>query len=74
MKNEEKMAELIQKLKERNNRAYMFFEELLLELKDQSHSKEAMEKLTSCFAITQYANFTSEEEKLLSEIIEENLS
>jgi hypothetical protein len=72
MKNEKKLIELITKLKDRNNEAYKFFEGLLIELKDKEQRKIAIKKLSSCFAITQYADFTFEEEKLLSEIIDEN--
>ena len=72
MENEKKLIELITKLKVRNNEAYKFFEELLIELKDEERKRDAIKKLSSCFAITQYADFNGEEEKLLSEIIDEN--
>lgn len=73
MKNEQKICELIKKLKERNNKAYIFFEILLEELKDENRSPQAIKKLNSSFAITQYGDFTNEEERLLSEIIEDSL-
>jgi hypothetical protein len=72
MKKEEEMLQLINKLKERHNQSYKFFEGLLNELHDESKSTEAMPKLLSCYPITQYAGFTYEEENLLSQIIEAN--
>jgi hypothetical protein len=74
MKNEYKMIQLIEKLKARNNGAHVFFENLLIELKRQDQHHEAIRKLSSSYAIVQYANFTAEEEQLLSDIIEENLT
>jgi hypothetical protein len=71
MENEEKFGKLINKLKSRNNNAYTFFEQLWIELNDPLTSEEAVKKLSSCFSITQYADFTPDEEKLLSEIIGE---
>ena len=72
MKSENKMIELIEKLRGRNNQSYKFFEGLLIELNNEDQSEEVKEKLASCFGITQYANFTPEEEKLLAEIIDDN--
>lgn len=69
MKKEEEMIRLIKLLKDRNNPSYKFFEELLAELKDECRRSEGLAKLLPCYAITQYAGFTSAEEKLLSEII-----
>lgn len=74
MKNEYKMVQLIEKLKKRNNNAHIFFQNLLSELRDPHQSREALKKLLASFAITQYGNFTFEEEELLGEIIDENLS
>lgn len=73
MKNKEKMLKLIQRLKARNNGAYEFFEALVMEFESGTDTKDSMQKLLSCFAITQHANFTPEEEKLLSEVIEANI-
>jgi hypothetical protein len=73
MQNEEKMRELIAKLKERKNNSYKFFEELLVQFMDAKESEAAREKLVSSMAISQYAGFTYEEERLLGEIIEANL-
>lgn len=73
MKNEVQMITLITKLKNRNNKAYLFFEQLLSDAKNPDNSKEALERLSTSFAITQYANFTDEEEKLLNEIIMSNM-
>ena len=70
MKNANKMHQLIALLKARNNNSYKFFEKLLSEFEEDSRS--ANEQLQSCFAITQYADFTTEEENLLSEVIEAN--
>jgi hypothetical protein len=69
MRDNAKLSELIRKLKDRDNHAYKFFEELLNELGDHSKQKDALKRLSSSFAITQYADFTSEEEKLLAEVI-----
>lgn len=66
------MVELINKLKKRNNESYKFFEELLVQFSQVDDAAEARQRLLSCFAITQYANFTKEEEDLLSEVIEAN--
>jgi uncharacterized FlgJ-related protein len=71
MKTDEKFRKLIDKLKSRDNKACMFFEQLMIELNEHSQRQEAVKKLCSCFSITQYADFTPEEEKLLSEIIAE---
>lgn len=70
MKNEEKLTELINRLKSRDNKSYEFFQDLLLELRDERTEFAAKQKLSACFHITQYANFTFEEENLLSEIID----
>ena len=73
MENEDGMLRLIAKLKQRNNKSYKFFEGLLTDLKDESKSVEAMDKLLSCYPITQYGGFTYEEDKILGEIIDSNL-
>ena len=72
MKNEEQMIELIRLLRKRNSESYKFFEGLLEQFKEGKDLNEAKQKLLSCYAITQYADFTTEEENLLSEIIEAN--
>lgn len=72
MKKISEMMELIEKLKKRNNRSYKFFEDLLVQFNQEDGLPEAKQKLQSCFAITQYGNFTKEEEDLLSEVIEAN--
>ena len=66
----ERLIELIRKLKARNNKAHEFFENLLIESGEAELSDAAKERLSSCYAITQYANFNDEEEKILSDIIE----
>jgi hypothetical protein len=71
MKTEEKFRKLIDKLQSRGNKTSVFFEQLLIELNEQSERQGAVKKLSSCFSITQYADFTPDEEKLLSEIIAE---
>lgn len=70
MKTDENISELISSLKARNNSAYKFFESLCRESGNQELTSDAKQRLSSCYAITQYANFTDEEEKLLSDIIE----
>ena len=72
MKNEEQMLELIRMLKKRNSESYKFFEGLLTQFTQAEQVDQARQKLRSCYAITQYADFTAEEENLLSEIIEAN--
>lgn len=72
MRSEEQMIELIRLLKSRNNESYRFFEGLLTQFTQGEQVDEARQKLRSCYAITQYADFTVEEENLLSEIIEAN--
>lgn len=71
MKSEKKIRLLIEKLKKRNNKSYEFFEGLLSLLKDKGTAGDAEQQLSTCFAITQYGNFTDDEERLLSEIIGE---
>jgi hypothetical protein len=72
MRNQEQMIELIRLLRKRNSESYKFFEDLLTQFTDGKELSEAKQKLLSCYAITQYADFTAEEENLLSEIIEAN--
>jgi len=67
----EKLQMLIDKLKIRDNKAYEFFERIALDLTSERSKNEGLIKLKGCFAITQYADFTFEEEELLSEIIDE---
>lgn len=71
MKNKEKILKLIEKLKKRNNKSYEFFEDLAVRMDDDSTAADAERRLSTCYSITQYANFTNDEEELLSEIIEE---
>ena len=66
------MLQLIRLLKSRNNESYKFFEGLLTQFTQGAQADEARQKLRSCYAITQYADFTAEEEKLLSRVIEAN--
>ena len=63
-----KLEELVDKLKIRKNRSYIFFEKILINLPDEQRRNEMLSNLLSSFSIVQYANFNSEEEKLLSEI------
>lgn len=65
-----KLGILINKLKNRNNQAYVFFDNTLLNLNDDSKKKEALSNLLSSFSIVQYANFTNEEEELMTSIWE----
>ena len=64
-----KLQQLIHRLKNRDNKAYKYFETIDRELKDDSTRQEGLNKLASCFSITQYADFNFEEEQLLSEIL-----
>ena len=66
------MLELIRLLKNRDSESYKFFEGLLTQFTEGKELDEAKQKLLSCYAITQYADFTAEEEELLSRVIEAN--
>lgn len=55
------IKQLIALLRNRDNKAYLFFETILLEL--DSRENEAIEKILSSGAMTQYSNFTFNEEK-----------
>jgi len=66
-----KLQQLIDKLKRRNNKAYQFFENIDRELRDDTTKQDGLNKLASCFSVTQYAEFNFEEEQLLSEILRE---
>jgi hypothetical protein len=66
-----KLQQLISSLKNGNNKSYQFFEDIVRDLQDDKTKQEGLNKLASCFSITQYANFSFEEEQLLSEIIHE---
>jgi len=65
-----KLQQLINKLKNRNNKSYQFFEAIACDLQDDTTRQEGLNKLTGCFSITQYADFNFEEEQLLSEILD----
>lgn len=65
---EEKLDDLITKLKESNKPSYQYFEDVLFDLNGQDQ-EGALKRLKSCFSITERANFTREETELLSEII-----
>lgn len=67
--NTEKLELLIKKLKIRNNKSSVFFEKVLKDLKDEALRSAAIERLSSCYSITQYSNFNKEEETLLKDII-----
>jgi len=71
MLNIKKLELLIEKLKNRNNKAFVFFENILNDFKNQAMKSDAIERLSNCFSITQYSNFNQEEEELLKEIISE---
>ena len=73
MRSEQKMIELIKKLKARNNESYKFFEDLLIELRNNDVSSEGRQRLLTCYSITQYASLTHEEETLLTNVIAYNL-
>ena len=64
-----KLSELVFILKKRDNKSFVFFEKILEEL-ETKNAKQALEKLKTCYSITQYSNFHYNEEQLLEEIIE----
>ncbi len=66
----EKISLLEKKLENRKNDASVFFKKILIELEKLEDQKKIFDKLRNSYAITQYGNFNSEEEKLLGEIIE----
>lgn len=63
-----KLIDLSNVLRKRGNAAHVFFDKILEEL-DQEDVSEPIGKLKSCYSMTQYADFNSNEEKLLEEII-----
>ena len=63
----QELKKLIMLLKKRKNSSFSFFEDALDEL--SSNKNEVLKKLKSSYSITQYANFTSEEEDILEKII-----
>lgn len=67
---EEELRKLIMILQERKNKAVSFFESILQELNTNSQN-DALNKLKTSFSITQYANFTKEEEDILEKIVRE---
>jgi hypothetical protein len=61
-----KILEIIKLLKKRNNETYKYFEEILNEL--DANPQEIIGRLIKSYAITQYSNFNSREEKCFEEI------
>ena len=70
MVSQEKLHKLISLLKERDSDTCMFFEQILKDLNNPKLHDDAIQRIANCFSITQYANFTNEEETLLENIIE----
>lgn len=64
-----KIEELIEELQTKNNKSSLFFEKIIEEIQNNNTKNEALEKLKHCYAITQYANFSYKEEKMLNEVI-----
>lgn len=67
---EQKLTELVDNLRLRGNDSYKFFEKIRVDMSEPTLRGDAIKRLSSSFAITQYGNFTSKEEKLLADIIE----
>lgn len=65
-----KIIDLVFKLKTRGNEAYLFFENVLVDLNDPEKRNDTIERLTSCYSITQYADLSVEEEEILEQIID----
>lgn len=65
----EKLEELINNLKLNGNKSYVFFENIRIELLE-NNSSSAIEKLKTCYSITQYSNFSFHQEHLLNDILE----
>lgn len=65
---EKKLTLFIKSLKDQSYPSYHYFEEIKLGLKE--NPTEFKQRLKSSFSITQYANFTSDLESQLTEIIE----
>lgn len=64
-----KLGELVGSLKKRDNPAFAFFQKIIEEI-SEGNLQIALDKIKSCYTITQYANFNHNEEVLLDEIIE----
>lgn len=65
-----KIEELVEELKTNKNSSSLFFEKIIEEIQNNNTRNEALEKLKHCYAITQYANFSYKEEKMLDKILE----
>lgn len=65
-----KIIEIMFILRKRNNNAYLFFENILVDLMKPEHRDDAIKRLANCYSISQYSNFTQEEEIILGEIID----
>lgn len=64
-----KILSLVYILRERDQKSFVFFENILKELRNGNVNK-ALDALLPCYVIVQYANFNSMEEKILSEILD----
>ncbi len=64
-----KILSLVYILRERDQKSFVFFENILKELRNGNVNK-ALDTLLPCYVIVQYANFNSMEEKILSEILD----
>jgi hypothetical protein len=73
MRNKEKILDeldvLIKNLKQSNNNAYVFFQNIKKELLENNEFS-AIEKLKSSYSITQYSNFSFYQENILDKILE----
>ena len=66
----EKVSCLVQELKSNKNDSFLFFEDILNKLESNIMKNETINTLRTCYSITQYANFTYTQEKLLEDILE----
>lgn len=64
------ISELINSLKSTGNKSEKFFTEIKKELEFEGLDSNILNKIISCFSITQYSNFNSTQEKVLAGIID----
>ena len=65
-----KLDELSKMLQIRKNDSYSFFIDIKNSIVANKNIENDLKSLTRCYAITQYANFSNEEDILLNEIID----
>ncbi len=64
-----KLDLLIESLKSSSNASSTFSENIKSKLQTDTNTEDAINQLTTCYAITQYGNFTYAQDKILADII-----